>query len=138
MSHFTDIYIFIYTFIIIIIFTFLWYVLDAAEELAKAELKQKAQRELEDWYKQHEEQVAKTRQANRLVLFNVCLRSQLWKTFLYASFGNRTLSFHPLLIWLNLVLLHVIVNIIIIGSCIISLQDIGLSQVLLLTVVLDF
>ncbi|XP_050712844.1 clathrin light chain-like isoform X8 [Eriocheir sinensis] len=38
---------------------------DAAEELAKADLKQKAQKELEDWYKQHEEQVAKTRQANR-------------------------------------------------------------------------
>lgn len=38
---------------------------DAAEELSKAELKEKAQRELEDWYKQHEEQVAKTRQANR-------------------------------------------------------------------------
>ncbi|XP_063886131.1 clathrin light chain-like isoform X4 [Scylla paramamosain] len=38
---------------------------DAAEELNKEELKEKARKELEDWYKQHEEQVAKTRQANR-------------------------------------------------------------------------
>ncbi|KAG0716321.1 Clathrin light chain [Chionoecetes opilio] len=38
---------------------------DAAEELNKADLNEKAKKELEDWYKQHEEQVAKTRQANR-------------------------------------------------------------------------
>lgn len=38
---------------------------DAAEEVSKIELKEKAKKELEDWYKQHEEQVAKTRQANR-------------------------------------------------------------------------
>ncbi|XP_045111778.1 clathrin light chain-like isoform X5 [Portunus trituberculatus] len=38
---------------------------DVAEELNKEELKEKARKELEDWYKQHEEQVAKTRQANR-------------------------------------------------------------------------
>jgi len=38
---------------------------DAAEELAKEELRVKAKKELDDWYKQHEEQVAKTRQANR-------------------------------------------------------------------------
>nr|XP_053643364.1 clathrin light chain-like isoform X2 [Cherax quadricarinatus] len=38
---------------------------DAAEEVSKIELKEKARKELEDWYKQHEEQVAKTRQANR-------------------------------------------------------------------------
>ncbi|XP_071527441.1 uncharacterized protein Clc isoform X2 [Panulirus ornatus] len=38
---------------------------DAAEEVSKLELKAKAKKELEDWYRQHEEQVAKTRQANR-------------------------------------------------------------------------
>ncbi|XP_042889620.1 clathrin light chain-like isoform X2 [Penaeus japonicus] len=38
---------------------------DAAENKNKEELKEKARKELEDWYKQHEEQVAKTRQANR-------------------------------------------------------------------------
>ncbi|XP_047495676.1 clathrin light chain-like isoform X5 [Penaeus chinensis] len=38
---------------------------DAAENKNKEELKEKAKKELEDWYKQHEEQVAKTRQANR-------------------------------------------------------------------------
>ncbi|KAG7172598.1 Clathrin light chain-like [Homarus americanus] len=38
---------------------------DAAEEVSKIELNGKAKKELEDWYKQHEEQVAKTRQANR-------------------------------------------------------------------------
>lgn len=38
---------------------------DASEEKAKGALKVKAKQELADWYKQHEEQVAKTRQANR-------------------------------------------------------------------------
>merc|ERR1711915_928829 len=38
---------------------------DIAEEENKNELREKAKKELEDWYKQHEEQVAKTRQANR-------------------------------------------------------------------------
>ncbi|RXG67230.1 Clathrin light chain [Armadillidium vulgare] len=38
---------------------------DAAEELSKEELREKAAKELEEWYKQHEEQVTKTRQANR-------------------------------------------------------------------------
>lgn len=38
---------------------------DIAEEENKTELREKARKELEDWYKQHEEQVAKTRQANR-------------------------------------------------------------------------
>lgn len=38
---------------------------DAAEEVSKGELQTRAQKELEDWYKQHEEQVARTRQANR-------------------------------------------------------------------------
>jgi len=38
---------------------------DKQEEKAKEELRLKAKAELEEWYKQHEEQVAKTRQANR-------------------------------------------------------------------------
>lgn len=38
---------------------------DAAEEDSKEELRHKAMKELEEWYKQHEEQVTKTRQANR-------------------------------------------------------------------------
>jgi len=38
---------------------------DKQEEQAKEELRLKAKAELEEWYKQHEEQVAKTRQANR-------------------------------------------------------------------------
>ncbi|KAF2349576.1 Clathrin light chain [Trinorchestia longiramus] len=38
---------------------------DAAEEKAKEALREKANQELLDWYKQHDEQVAKTRQANR-------------------------------------------------------------------------
>jgi len=38
---------------------------DKLEEEAKEELRIKAKGELEEWYKQHEEQVAKTRQANR-------------------------------------------------------------------------
>lgn len=38
---------------------------DIAEEENKNELREKAKKELEEWYKQHEEQVAKTRQANR-------------------------------------------------------------------------
>jgi len=38
---------------------------DKLEEQAKEELRIKAKGELEEWYKQHEEQVAKTRQANR-------------------------------------------------------------------------
>jgi len=38
---------------------------DKLEEQAKEELRLKAKAELEEWYKQHEEQVAKTRQANR-------------------------------------------------------------------------
>ncbi|XP_076028246.1 clathrin light chain isoform X2 [Oratosquilla oratoria] len=38
---------------------------DEAEEKAKLELRERGRKELEDWYKQHEEQVAKTRQANR-------------------------------------------------------------------------
>ncbi|KAB7495098.1 Clathrin light chain [Armadillidium nasatum] len=38
---------------------------DVAEELSKEELREKAAKELEEWYKQHEEQVTKTRQANR-------------------------------------------------------------------------
>lgn len=38
---------------------------DKLEEEAKEELRLKAKAELEEWYKQHEEQVAKTRQTNR-------------------------------------------------------------------------
>ncbi|XP_018025978.1 clathrin light chain isoform X2 [Hyalella azteca] len=38
---------------------------DEAEEEAKEALREKAKQELADWYKQHDEQVAKTRQANR-------------------------------------------------------------------------
>ncbi|XP_068210539.1 clathrin light chain isoform X9 [Palaemon carinicauda] len=38
---------------------------DIEEEENKNELREKAKKELEEWYKQHEEQVAKTRQANR-------------------------------------------------------------------------
>lgn len=38
---------------------------DAKEEKTKQELREKATKELAEWYKQHEEQVAKTRQANR-------------------------------------------------------------------------
>ncbi|KAK4314689.1 hypothetical protein Pmani_014027 [Petrolisthes manimaculis] len=38
---------------------------DEAEEVNKDSLMERAKKELEDWYKQHEEQVAKTRQANR-------------------------------------------------------------------------
>lgn len=41
--------------------------LDKAEEQSKSDLMERAKKELEDWYKQHEEQVAKTRQANRYV-----------------------------------------------------------------------
>lgn len=41
--------------------------LDKAEEQNKSDLMERAKKELEDWYKQHEEQVAKTRQANRYV-----------------------------------------------------------------------
>lgn len=44
---------------------FFFVFLDAAEEVSKEELREKAKKELEEWYKQHEEQVAKTRQANR-------------------------------------------------------------------------
>uniref|UniRef100_A0A6A7FPB0 Clathrin light chain n=1 Tax=Hirondellea gigas TaxID=1518452 RepID=A0A6A7FPB0_9CRUS len=38
---------------------------DVSEENAKDALREKAKQELADWYKQHDEQVAKTRQANR-------------------------------------------------------------------------
>ena len=39
---------------------------DANEERAKQSLREKAKQELVDWYRQHDEQVTKTRQANRL------------------------------------------------------------------------
>jgi acetoin utilization deacetylase AcuC-like enzyme len=38
---------------------------DEEEENKKAELREAAKQELEDWYKTHEEQVAKNRNANR-------------------------------------------------------------------------
>jgi len=38
---------------------------DAAEEAAMAALREKAAQELADWYKQHDEQMGKTREANR-------------------------------------------------------------------------
>ena len=38
---------------------------DEEEERKKAEWREAAKKELEDWYKQHEESVSKTRAANR-------------------------------------------------------------------------
>lgn len=38
---------------------------DAAEEIAKEELRQTAKQELEEWYKHHAESIAKTKAANR-------------------------------------------------------------------------
>lgn len=38
---------------------------DAAEEKAKEVLRKQAEKELEDWYKRHEETIAKTKNLNR-------------------------------------------------------------------------
>lgn len=38
---------------------------DAEEERKREELKQQAKKELEDWYKQHEETITKTKSSNR-------------------------------------------------------------------------
>lgn len=38
---------------------------DAEEETKKEEWRQIAKKELEDWYKHHEEQISKTKAANR-------------------------------------------------------------------------
>lgn len=38
---------------------------DAAEEKAKEALRKQAEKELEDWYKRHEETIAKTKTMNR-------------------------------------------------------------------------
>lgn len=38
---------------------------DKEEEKKKEELREIAKKELEDWYKHHEEQIAKTKAANR-------------------------------------------------------------------------
>lgn len=60
--------------------------LDKAEEQNKTDLMERAKKELEDWYKQHEEQVAKTRQANRYVSVLddngtvICIRLRWWWT----------------------------------------------------------
>jgi hypothetical protein len=39
--------------------------LDAAEEVKKEELRVSARKELDEWYKHHEELIAKTKAANR-------------------------------------------------------------------------
>lgn len=44
--------------------------LDAEEEEKKQEMLKVAKKELEDWYKTHEEQISKTKAANRHVLRN--------------------------------------------------------------------
>lgn len=38
---------------------------DREEELKKTELREQARKELEDWYKHHEESIAKTKTTNR-------------------------------------------------------------------------
>lgn len=38
---------------------------DREEEEKKAELREQARKELEDWYKHHEESIAKTKASNR-------------------------------------------------------------------------
>lgn len=38
---------------------------DAAEEKSKEVLRKQAEKELEDWYKRHEETIAKTKNMNR-------------------------------------------------------------------------
>lgn len=45
-------------------------IVDAEEEKKKQELLKIAKKELEDWYKNHEEQIAKTKAANRYVLLS--------------------------------------------------------------------
>lgn len=40
---------------------------DKEEEKKKEELREQAKKELEEWYKHHEETIAKTKAANRLV-----------------------------------------------------------------------
>lgn len=42
-------------------------ILDAEEEKKKEELRQIAKRELEEWYRHHNELIVKTKQANRYV-----------------------------------------------------------------------
>lgn len=51
-----------------IILTLILYSLDEEEEKRKTEMREAARKELDEWYKNHDEQVAKNRNANRLVL----------------------------------------------------------------------
>lgn len=46
---------------------------DAEEENKKEEMLKIAKKELEDWYKTHEEQIAKTKAANRYIVIQFCL-----------------------------------------------------------------
>lgn len=64
-------------------FTIYYFFIDAEEEKKKEEMLKVAKKELEDWYKTHEEQIAKTKAANR---YYYCLL-QLEKIH-YLSFQN--------------------------------------------------
>lgn len=52
---------------------------DAEEERKKEEMLKVAKKELEDWYKTHEEQIAKTKSANRYCSKKIIFSySMLW------------------------------------------------------------
>ena len=59
---------------------------DAEEEKKREELKLQAKKELEDWYKQHEETITKTKSSNRYAVhkFEFPLR-----IYCYSSCGNE-------------------------------------------------
>lgn len=44
---------------------------DAEEEVKKLEMREVAKKELEDWYTNHEEQISKTKAANRFVYVSI-------------------------------------------------------------------
>lgn len=53
---------------------------DAEEEQKKEEMLKIAKKELEDWYKTHEEQIAKTKAANRYVSLSPYCNFTLYRT----------------------------------------------------------